>query len=476
MLREPQSDHASDEDSNVERTPVRFHSLSIKTVLAFTACVLPVAANAATPRLTATPSAALFDQVIHIHAGGLAPKQAVRFVLQRQRADGLWQSSAGCTADQSGSIDLAKCVPQKGTYAGADVMGLFWALRPLKAPAPGTTRPAPTHVAAYTLQMFSGKNVLATTQITRSDRNSSVQELTLPAPLVGTAFAPTTPGKHPAMLLVGGSEGGHSMDVEAALLASHGFVTLSLAYFGLPGLPQQLVNVPLETIKGGLDFLAARSDVDPNRIGMMGVSKGGELTLLSASMFPQIKAAVGIVPSSVVWMGIDTTNPQMPVGSWSYEGKPLAYVPGDRQAEMGIGMQFASGKPVKLEPLYTASLANAQAVASATIPVEKTQGPVLLVSGDSDRMWPSTPMSDAVMARLSAMHHPYPDQHLHYKDAGHTSFFPYSPTYGVTAALWPGGGFDFGGTEAGDARAAEDAWPKIVKFLNTALSNTDTLP
>lgn len=47
------------------------------------------------------------------------------------------------------------------------------------------------------------------------------------------------------MPLLGCSEGGLHKD-DAALLATHGYAVLALAYFGMAGVPAHLVEVPLE--------------------------------------------------------------------------------------------------------------------------------------------------------------------------------------------------------------------------------------
>jgi len=435
--------------------------------LALSLFASPAAATGA-PSLSVEPATVLLDQTVRVTAQGLAPAQHVEIVAQTQDAKGrLWQSSARCSADANGTVDLATCDSQGGTYRGIDAMGLLWSMQP----------PADAQIAmfqndaeslTYAFSLRGENGTIASATLQRVSRSPGVQRLTLPGALVGAAYAPASAGKHAAVLLVGGSEGGHSFDAYAAVLASHGYVTLSLAYFGEATLPKELMNVPLEPIAAGLDWLAHRPDVDPNRIGMLGMSKGGELTLLSASLFPQIHAVVAIVPSSVVWNGISRSD-FTPTSSWTYAGRPLPFVPYDSAAGMELGRQFAMQQPVALEPLYTASLGNAQAVQAAAIAVEKIKGPVLLISGDADRMWPSTPMSTAVMARLQQAHHPYKDVQLHFAGAGHTLLSLYAPTYGYDALRFPGGGFEFGGTAEGDGRAAEAAVPAITAFLEGAL-------
>jgi acetyl esterase/lipase len=105
------------------------------------------------------------------------------------------------------------------------------------------------------------------------------------------------------VVVFGGSEGGNFMIDAAGLLAAHGYPTLSLAYFGEPGLPKELVNVPLEYFARAVRVLRRQPGVDPDHIAVMGDSRGGEAALLVASTFPHlIHGAIGLVPSATVYI------------------------------------------------------------------------------------------------------------------------------------------------------------------------------
>ena len=61
--------------------------------------------------------------------------------------------------------------------------------------------------------------------------------------------------------------GSRSHSREPSLFASHGIATLSLGYFGEPGLPTQLKNIPLEYFETVLQWLSTQPGVDPQRRG-----------------------------------------------------------------------------------------------------------------------------------------------------------------------------------------------------------------
>ena len=275
------------------------------------------------------------------------------------------------------------------------------------------------------------------------------------APGMVGIFYPPPKGRQDVVLVLGGSEGGtQGSGPLAKLLAEHGLGALALAYFGAPGLSPTLENVPLESLEAGVGWLRARPGMGSRRIAVLGVSKGAEAALLLASHDRRVCAVVAGVPSSVVWAGMDLAHPEKPVtaSSWTLAGKPLPFVP------------YAEGPFQGVRELYDRSLAKASP--EAAIRVERIKGPVLLISGKADQLWPSNPMSNAVMARLDAHHFAFPHRHLTYDDAGHAAVGPplasNSPNLPRLAAL--------GGSPAGNQAARSDGWPKVLTFFDDAFA------
>ena len=286
-------------------------------------------------------------------------------------------------------------------------------------------------------------------------------------PYVGTLCSPNDSRKHPALIVLGGSEGGDSQAKVAAAWAQRGYVATSVAYFGAPGTPATLVNIPVETIGHALDALAARPDVDASRIGIMGGSKGGELALLAASIYPQIKAIVAMVPSPFAFMGLGANN--VPEGcSWSYKGAPLPCIPPDAAAGRALGASFRPGNAIALKPLYDASrAADPKVTQAAMFSLEKIQGPVLCIAAADDQLWNSPAQCDIASAYLKAHAHPYADREIVYPNAGHTFMSGLAGAkYAVTSYPLGGGmSMAFGGTADGDAAAAQSAF--FAKSLGT---------
>ena len=259
--------------------------------------------NMASPFLNIQINGPLIDDALNIHLSGFAPGQ--RLTLKATMLDDFarqWTAFAEFQADEQGCVDVATQAPLTGSYNDVDAMGLVWSMTPtgenkhlLFAKVQATLIPLSltVEVAGETVTRVDMDRKLATPDIVRMPVRD--------AGLYGTFFYPAS-GEHehvPAILLLGGSRGGLN-ESKAALLASHGYAVLSLAYFNYEQLPRYLVNIPLEYFATALDWLQAQLSVSSDRLAVMGESKGGELALLLGTIFPQIKAVVAYVPSGVV--------------------------------------------------------------------------------------------------------------------------------------------------------------------------------
>jgi dienelactone hydrolase len=274
------------------------------------------------------------------------------------------------------------------------------------------------------------------------------------AGVFGNYFPAPGRGEHPAILLLGGSEGGLGPGAvrQAKALQAHGFGVLELAYFGAPGEPQSLVEVPLSTFSRGLAWLQTQPGVDAARIGLVGGSKGAEAALIVAAREPAIRVVAVGMPSSVTWPGIGVSASFK--ASWSQDGQALPDLP------------YAFGSDYRnIFGAYANGLKALDQHQDAIIPVERINGPVMLICGKADRLWPSCPMAEQVVARLSAKGFKQSVELLEYADAGHGVFGPpvdpTNPGYPTLGSL--------GGTPDGNNKARQDSWPRVLAFLDQAL-------
>jgi dienelactone hydrolase len=259
------------------------------------------------------------------------------------------------------------------------------------------------------------------------------------------------------VLLLGGSSGGIGTDVtqQAIDLQSKGFSVLSPSYFRAPGQPASLELVPLETFDRALDWLRRRPEVDPNRIAVVGHSKGAEAALLVGVRHPELRAVVAAAPSSVVWDGIDWSNPINPDSSWTSDGNAL------------ISLPYALFRPWR--PIgrgYEDGLKNLDRHRDAEIQIEHAKAPVLLVCGEVDSLWPACDMSRRLRSRAAAEGGPRVTV-LAYVRAGHSAFGPRLPDGDPHLSdRWSGG------TAAANNEARAKSWPLVVDFLRTQLGQS----
>jgi dienelactone hydrolase len=290
--------------------------------------------------------------------------------------------------------------------------------------------------------------------------------------LVGTLFCPSTPGLHPAVIALGGVGGG-LREGGAEALASEGFASLALAYFGVEPLPRELVEIPLEYFERAVAWLRSQPEVDANRIALVGNSKGGELALLLGTTYPEdVQAVIGYAPSAVVWQGI-TFNREAyyggPRSPWSLRGEPVPFArfapPLPTEMVRMVG-SYLGRQPIVGRVFYERALKYKTAVATAEIAVERIDGPLLLISGTDDQMWPSTRLSEIAIERLKAHDHPFPYEHLRYEGAGHMITLPNAePPVSWTSR------YEVGGTREANEFANADSWTKVLSFLRRHLKH-----
>lgn len=289
--------------------------------------------------------------------------------------------------------------------------------------------------------------------------------------LVGVLATPDGDSPAPGVLLLGGSEGGlHQGDAE--VLAAEGFTVLALAYFGLPGLPAGLVNIPVEYFSRGLDLLAAQPRVG-SRLGVTGGSRGGEAALLAGAHDDRVGAVVSVAGSGIMTPGIDFSLGQLldilagAPASWTVGGRPLPYLKHVIPGEMRDRVE--RGKPVRLAPAFPPPPEDPAELAAVSIPVERTRGAVLLLSASDDGGWPSSAYSQVAADRLAAAGHPYSFEHR-VLDAGHLIAGPPGKPVMSTTSPGPGVTFEHGGTPAATNAARAQAWQATVEFFREHLT------
>lgn len=413
------------------------------------------------PRIEIAFKNVMIDRKPKIWVRGFVPHS--HMVLSAETLDEAgvhWRGETPYVMNTQGCLEIAASESEGEAVEEAEYWEIFDSMRPVEkteGPVPlfawRTAEPKHIDIHANTPDGDSAQSSL---HLCVFDENTTIREEVHDGTLQGVFFCPKGDGPHPVVICIGGSDGWYT-EARPALLASHGIAAFSVAYFGGDPLPETLSEVPLEFFDRAVDWLNDYPAVDTARLGIYGYSKGGELALLLASRDPRIRAVAAYSPSSVVWQ---SPNAGAPKSSWSEDGVPLPFVP-MHFSGMKI-LKIMSGRPVAFRDVYAQGMAkHPDKAEEARIPVEQIAGPVFLVSGTEDGVWPSSEMADSIETALKEAGKDV--THLKYPGAGHLTTLPGLPAPEVFDTLI------FGGTSRMSSRALEDAWQKMVMFFTTNL-------
>jgi dienelactone hydrolase len=140
-----------------------------------------------------------------------------------------------------------------------------------------------------------------------------------------------------------------------------------------------------------LDYLETRADVDRARIGMMGISKGGIETYLSAAADPRIAAAVPVI-------GVQSFGWALAHDAWQARVETIlgAVAAAARDSRVGLDEEFVREFYDRVVPgIYSAF------DAPAMLPLVAPR-PLLVINGDSDPLTPVDGVREAARAAEEA--------------------------------------------------------------------------
>ena len=193
--------------------------------------------------------------------------------------------------------------------------------------------------------------------------------------MAGILYGPDDPGKSdPAVVVLHGwlepgENGADIVSIVAWHLAREGYVALALSMRGWPGTGGEDDcggSQPFDVVKAA-QWLSRQPGVNPDRIGLLGFSQGGQVALLAAGLTPKVKAVVAFFPVTDLDRWAQTTGAP---------GIKDAYVP--EVCDKGLGLNAKS-------PIYAACAINA---------------PTLLIHGEQDTRVPMDQSLEMAKAML----------------------------------------------------------------------------
>lgn len=244
------------------------------------------------------------------------------------------------------------------------------------------------------------------------------------------------------IVFIGGSEGGFPKLYNSGKYTKYGATCLSLAYFDTDKTNKIFDKITLEYFTETIKYVQREYKLKDKKIVLFGYSKGAELSLLLSSLYRDIKGVFVINPSNVVFQSPGSLNNKGESSSWMLNNQELAYVP------LKINT-YKKLKNKRFRSLYVEAL-NSSIDKDAIIKVENINGPILLVSGQEDIVWPSCDMSNSIVDRLDKYSFPYWYKHISYPDTGHTV----NPFYSM------------GGSFIGNIKSNKDMKKQVSNFLD----------
>jgi dienelactone hydrolase len=437
----------------------RLLAAAVAAVLA----AMPLTACAALPRSRRAPAPGVgfrisqrdsrYDVPLDVRVTGLRPGERVTVGLSATNEAGSRWSARATFVARAQVLDLAASPPVAGSYRGVAGMGLFESMRNRRFVSYfGPRDPQPFTLTAVIRGRLAASTTLVR-ELTSGDAQC-VQQTVATAGFFGSYCAPARGApRRPAVLIFGGSEGGLAVADLARLLASRGYPALALAYFHAPGRPANLVRIPLEYFAQAARWLrrtagdasagTASGGTGSRPLVAWGFSRGSEAALLLGVHFPGlVSAVIAGSPSSVTNEAFSSSSALPPdEAAWTLGGRPL---------------------PVASPPGDPRSAANPAAV----IPVGRIRGPVLLLAGADDQLWPSPSYARAIMAALAAHHDPYLHQLKEFGGAGHVAGFAMPYDAGPARIAEGRDVLNVGGTPVINSMAETGAWRDALAFLS----------
>lgn len=373
-----------------------------------------------------------------------------------------WASEMDVVASADGVADL-----------GDDPMGPLWRLAPVDSPS--VDRFAASWEGFEVVVEASdgaGGHGAVTLRRRRAAPGVRREEVDTDG-LVATTFVPAGDGPHPGVVMFHGSGGGVAgLEPSGALLASHGYATLVVGWFGAGDTPADIRRIPVESLARGVTSLRADERTDATRVAALGTSAGGEACMALCSTQPHLElgAVITIAGSSVAWQALVDGRPPKE-SRYTLSGVDLPWAPVDSTkmltemlVENPIRRLLHRQPEMHTLAAYESGL-HSKGAASAGFAVERVDAPLLLLAGDDDEVWPSAEMAAAMAERRGTRP---TDRLVVLPGTGHISLRPPDQP----ATVLRSGQLVFGGDSHAFADAMSTCWRELLAHLDTHLAES----
>lgn len=415
-------------------------------------------------KLVVDPPSCLHDESVRLSVDGLTPGEEVTLAASMTDTRGvLFMSFAHYKADGNGQVDVSTMESVGGSYRGVFPMGLLSSLSPALEKQKFTRffKRDVENPNIVTMSVFRGH--LSNEKLVGEDRSEPLSTAThlrhYLAPGVqripvrygkvrGCLFLPPGDGPFPGVVDMFGTAGG-LLEYRAAQLASRGIAALALAFFGYDDLPKYLEELNISYFEEAVEFLLKHDKIEKPNVGVVGVSKGGDLALSMSTFIPEVTA--------VVWINGNISNAQSRLNL--HEGSIS-------------GLSFDGEKFKILDGAVdcTEAVNDPKEYPETIIPIERADANFLFLVSCDDRNWKSEMFADLAVEHLQLAGKTNYTINK-YPGAGHLLEPPYSNFCRSSYHKLVGRDLVWGGSLRPHADAQVHAWDALLTFLCKHLRN-----
>lgn len=386
--------------------------------------------------------------ILHIETEAL---ENVQVFLRRYYYDGDVDYSFGIYEPVNGIVNTGTSKPIGGTYTIGDPSGLFWSQAntslEFNLDIDHLSELDEEDKGHFIFDVFQNQ----THQIFKFEilrQKDDVKEIPLDD-INAKLFMKETEKAVGVMIHLAGEPGIEGIEINAKLLASKGIATVALPFCHYGSLPTEFKEIPLENILQSIDYIKTLNNIDGQRIGLIGGTRGAELALKIASMRDDVKILVASNPCDVINQSVVkqlTTSKS----SWSYNNQPVI---------------FSKVKKLEVFKLYlnrifskrSFSMKHVYQHEHQMIDISKISAKTLLLAGRHDERWQSEKMAKRIQNTLKCEMKLY--------DAGQILGGPGC----LPTTAFEHLSFGLGGTCEGNGISQNRSWHDIIQFIKTEL-------
>ncbi|MDS0525253.1 acyl-CoA thioesterase/BAAT N-terminal domain-containing protein [Clostridium sp. SHJSY1] len=375
-------------------------------------------------------------------------------------------------SDEKGEVDLNLAKPIEGTYESNNSMGLIYSMKKSKSEGKNISENISIEKPIIINMLFESSDEKEEITLKRLFKTEDVIIKDICEKDFSGKLFYKKKSKQKTILMLGGSDGNiNAVTLMAAPLASRGFNVLVVPYFNYEGLHERLEKIPLEYFEKIFEWIKNNEITKSEYIFIHGTSKGGELALLLASRYKEVKKVVAVEPHAYCFQALDRMNTGKNVSSWEYKGESIPYIKiDDSIAFQDLKKSQKEGTTFGFANAYKKSVEKAENKEEARIKLENSESDILMIAGADDNMWNSYDGCLEILDKLKNSNYKHKVELVTCKKMGHPMPIPYIiPISENLFRHMMGGVFTSGGTIEGNAEGQYKSWKRMIEFFNETI-------